>query len=253
MPTPVRKVQPGKRPARAPSTCAEDCVHLTSDSLHDLASPVNQLGSLTDLVVKKYAGNLDDEAKVLFGYLSGAVDRLQNLLTGLRTFMRVTGAPLSLRGCDANVLLASALTMIQHTVAQSGALVTHDPLPEVRCDAVQITYTLAGLIENSIKFRGERTPEIHVGAVPDQKACILSVRDNGMGIDPRHADRIFQTFKRIHGDTYPGAGMGLAIARRVMDRHHGRIWVDSQLGQGATFFLALPKRATMPASPRVGA
>lgn len=250
MPTTVRKLKRATRPAGVRSICAEDCVHLTSDSLHDLASPVNQLGSLADLIAKKYAGTLDDEAKVLFGYLSGAADRLQNLLTGLRTYMHVTGTPFSLRGCDGNVLLASALAMIQHTVAQSEALVTHDPLPEVCCDAVQITYTLAGLIENSIKFRGERTPEIHVSSLPDEKAYILSVRDNGMGIDPRHADRIFQTFKRIHGDTYPGAGMGLAIARRVMDRHHGRIWVDSQLGQGATFFLALPKRARKPASPR---
>ena len=216
-------------------------VLLTSDSMHDLASPINQIFSLSELIVEKYQRKQDEEANSLLGLLQSSAGRLQKLLGGLRKYMEIAGAPLDCSRSEGNALLAGAVAMLQHAVAQSKAVVTNDPLPELWCDPDQITYALASLIDNSIKFRGERTPEIHVGAVGDKRRWVLSIRDNGMGIDPRYAARIFGTFKRIHGETYPGAGVGLAITKRVIERHGGRIWVESELGQGTTFFLELPK------------
>jgi light-regulated signal transduction histidine kinase (bacteriophytochrome) len=237
------------RPPPGASARDEECVHLTTDSLHDLASPVNQIGSLTDLVAKRYAGVLDEDAKVLFGYLQGAAARLQNLLGGLRTYMHACGSPPARCRSDGNQLLSGALAILQYAIAQNEALVTHDPLPELYCDSDQITYVLASLIDNSIKFRSERRPEIHVSAVPEKRTWFLFVRDNGTGIDPRFATRIFASFKRIHNDQYPGAGMGLAITKRVIERHRGRIWVESELGKGATFFIELPKTDNRGATP----
>ena len=219
----------------------DDAVHLTSDSLHDLAGPVNQIRSLTDLVVKKYGDSLDEDALALFGYVQGATDRLQNLVSGMRRYMQVVRSPGPYLAYDGNALLAEALEMLQYAIAESQAVVTQDLLPVLWCDPDQIRHALVSLIENSVKFRSERTPEIHVSGAPKAEVWILSVRDNGLGIDPRHADRIFGTFKRIHNDVYPGAGVGLAIAKHVVERHGGRIWVESELGQGAVFYMELPR------------
>jgi len=230
-----------QRPAPGSSPRDEDCVQLTSDSLHDLASPINQLCSISDLMLKRCQGALDDESKTLLGYLQDAANRLQNLMSGLRSYMQVAGSAPVFRRSDGNALLAGAVAMLQHTIEQNGARITQDRLPELWCDPSQITYVLAGLIENAIKFRGEGPPEIHVGAVSQKKSWVLFVRDNGMGIDSRYASRIFGAFSRIQKDEYPGAGVGLTIAKGVIERHGGQIWVESELGQGATFFLELPK------------
>ena len=209
-----------------PAATGEVSVHLTSDSIHDLAGPINQIGSLTDLIVKKYGSSLDKDAHALFCYLPSSADRLQDLLAGMHRYMHVAGSPGAYLCCDGNALLADALGMLQYSITESGALITHDPLPELCCDASQVRCALANLIENSIKFRGERTPEIHVSAILTEVLCVLSVRDNGLGIDPRYADRIFRTFKRIHNDVYPGAGVGLAVVKHVAVRHGGRVWVE---------------------------
>jgi light-regulated signal transduction histidine kinase (bacteriophytochrome) len=239
-----------RRPAPGPSRRAEDGICLTSDSLHDLASPINQVCSLSELIFKKYEGSFEEETRVLFGLLRSSADRLKNLMGGLRTYMQVAGEPPSYRVSDGNVLLAGALAMLQHTIAQSGASITSDSLPKLWCDPSQITYALASLIENSIKFRGPQRPEIHVGALSDKRTSVLSIRDNGTGIDPRYVDRIFGAFKRIHNDAYAGSGVGLAITKRLIERHGGQIWVESELGHGSTFFVELPKVAERRTKPR---
>jgi light-regulated signal transduction histidine kinase (bacteriophytochrome) len=202
---------------------------------------VNQISSMADLMLQKYRGTLDSEAEVLFGFIQGSAKRLQNLLSGLRTYAQAVGLRSPFQFCDANSLLAAALALVRPAIDQSGALVAHEPLPELYCDPNQISYTFASLIENSIKFRGEFRPEIHISAKAEGDSLVYSFRDNGIGIDPRHRESIFGVFKRIHNDAYPGAGVGLAIAKRIIEGHGGRIWVESALGQGATFFLALPK------------
>jgi light-regulated signal transduction histidine kinase (bacteriophytochrome) len=240
---------PPSRPAGGGFPDDDCCVPLNADALHDLVGPVNQMRSMADLILKRYRGKLDDEGEALFGFMQASSDRLQNLLSGLRTYMRIVGQRQPYCNFDSSATLADALAAIQETVDQNDALVTHDPLPEVYGDANQICYTFASLIENSIKFRSECRPEIHVTATPGENDWLFSVLDNGIGIDPKHSQRIFGVFKRIHNDAYPGAGMGLPIAKRIIERHGGRIWVESHLGQGATFFFALPNTAGGAALP----
>jgi light-regulated signal transduction histidine kinase (bacteriophytochrome) len=253
MPAPSTKItsmQPRiRRPAPSSSRREEDGVCLTSDSLHDLASPINQVCSLSDLIFKKYEGRFEEETRVLFGLLRSSADRLKNLMGGLRTYMQVAAEPPCGRFSNGNALLAGALAMLQHTIARSEALVTSDSLPKLWCDPSQMTYALASLIENAIKFRGPQRPEIHIGAFSDKKTWVLSIRDNGMGIDARYLDRIFGAFKRIHNDAYAGSGVGLAITRRLIERHGGQIWVESELGHGSTFFVELPKVAERRTKP----
>jgi len=223
--------------------CDGDYLHLTSDSLHDLASPINQVCILTDLVANRCQDTLDEESKVLFGHLQSSAKRLQNLLAGLRTYMQVVSTPATYRLAHGNVLLTGALAMLQQTINRNSALIASDRMPVLWCDPAQITYVFASLIDNSIKFRSERRPEIHVGVSGTKGTWVFSVRDNGIGIESRHINRIFGIFKRVHNEEYPGPGVGLAITKRVIERHGGQIWAESQIGQGATFFVELPKIA----------
>jgi light-regulated signal transduction histidine kinase (bacteriophytochrome) len=226
-----------------PPAARDDCyVRFNADSLHDLMSPVNQIGTLVELVLNKHRGTLDQEAEALFGYVQSSARRLQNLTAGLRTYVRVAGAPGPGRLCDTNRVLAGAAASIQPEIDRNGAVVTHDPLPELYCDPNQIGYVFASIIENSIKFRGEHRPEIHVSATAQDNAWVFAVCDNGVGIDPRHVDRIFGLFKRCHNDAYPGTGVGLAITRQIVEQHGGRIWVVSQPGLGATFYFSLRRQ-----------
>jgi light-regulated signal transduction histidine kinase (bacteriophytochrome) len=219
----------------------ECCVYFTSDSMHDFAGPVNQVCAMADLFLKKYGEQLDAEAGVLIAFVQNSANRLQNLMAGLRRYRQVLCSEQPLCRCDANTLLAGALVSIQQAIDLNGAAITHDTLPELYCDPSQISYAFASLIENSIKFRREQSPEIHVSVSSEESFWVFRVRDNGIGIDPKYRDRIFGVFKRIYNEAYPGAGVGLAIVKRVVERHGGRVWVESDLGQGAIFFLALPK------------
>jgi light-regulated signal transduction histidine kinase (bacteriophytochrome) len=219
---------------------ARATVPLDSGSLHDLMGPVNQLSTMADLLATKYRGTLDSEAEALLGFIQGAAARLQNLVGGLRTYTQVVGSKAPYRLCEGNSLLATAMSLVRPAIDQSGALVAYGTLPAVYCDPAQISYTFASLIDNAIKFRGESKPEIHISAKADGERIVYAFRDNGIGIDPRHRETIFGVFKRIHNDAHPGAGVGLAIAKKTIDGHGGQIWVESSLGQGATFFLTLP-------------
>jgi len=196
--------------------------------------------SMADLILMRHRGKMDEEAEMLLGFIQASSDRLQNLLSGLRTYMRIAGCGQPYRRFDANNALAGALATVQQAIDRNDALVTHDRLPEVYGDPNQICYLFASLIENSIKFRSQCRPEIHVAAKPRDGDWLFSVRDNGIGVDPKHSGRIFGVFKRIHNEAYPGVGIGLAIAKRTIESHGGNIWVESRLGDGATFLFALP-------------
>lgn len=233
-------VQRAKSGLRHPGA-ADCCVPLDSGSLHDLFSPVNQMCSMADLVLKKYRGTLDSEAEILFGFIQGSAGRVQNLMGGLRTYMQVAGSGVPFQRCDGDSILAEALTSARPAIDLSGASVTYDPLPDLYCDPTQISYTFAALIDNAIKFRGECKPEVRIRVKVEGDRFLYSFRDNGIGIDPRHHESIFGVFKRIHNDAYPGQGVGLAIAKKIVEGHGGRIWVESSLGHGANFLLTLPK------------
>ncbi len=221
-------------------------VVLNGDSLHDLIGPVNQMRTMTDLLLKRHRADLGEEGETLCGFIQAAADRLQNLMAGMNTHLRVVSRCNPPCDFGANSILAAATTAVQQAIERSDAVVTHDELPEVYCDPTQISYVFASLIENSIKFRSERRPEIHITASPGNSDWVLfSVRDNGIGIDPKHVDRIFGAFRRVHNDAFPGAGMGLPIAKRIIERHGGRISVESHLGQGATFHFTLPHASSV--------
>jgi len=225
----------------APSEPAQECtIALNADSLHDLVGAANQMRSMADLILKRHRGQMDGQTVTLFGFLQEASDKLEKLLGGMRTYMRVVGEARPYHHFDANAVLTGALATVQDTVDRSGARITYDRLPEIYGDPNQIGYVFAALAGNAIKFRGDNVPQIHIGAAPDPQGWRFSVADNGIGIDPKNSERVFGVFKRLHNDEYPGAGIGLSIARGVVERHGGRIWVESQLGQGSTFYFTLP-------------
>ena len=221
----------------------QDCVVcLNSASLHELSSPINQLCSMSDLVLIRYKGTLDNDAELLLGFIRNSAGRLQNLLAGLKTYFDLIEPEGPVRRCRAEDLLRRALATLQPRINEAGAVVTHDVLPELDCDPDQIAFVFASLIDNAIKFRGPESPRIHVGAASSVKAWIISVRDNGIGIDPRHHKSIFGVFKRLNNDRYPGAGMGLAIVMRIAERHHANVRVESAPGEGATVVIEFPKQ-----------
>lgn len=225
-----------------PSRTEEWSIPLDSDSLHELAGPVSRVCSLVALLFKKYGCRLDDDAGMLFGLIDKSTTRLQDLLDGLEKYTQVVGSPGPHRHCDTGSLLDDSVQSIRRAIDENHAAVTHDALPELYCDPIQLQFAFASLIENSIKFRSEARPMVHVSAVSKETTWVFSVQDNGIGIAPKNHDRIFGVFTKVHQEVYPGAGVGLAIVRRVIEQHHGRIWVESGLGHGTTFFFSLPRR-----------
>ncbi len=236
----IRVGVPPSRTGLGSSPVEECSVHLNSDSLHDLVSPMNQMRSMAGLILKRYRNDLDDDAEVMFRLFENSAERLENLVAGLRTYIRVVGARQPYGRSDGNALLAGALASLRPAIEQNRALVTHQQLPEVYGDPAQISCAFASLIENAIKFRSEQIPEIDVSVNLEEDFHLFCVRDNGIGIEPRHSERIFSAFKRINNGAYPGAGMGLAITKQIIEQHGGQIWVESQLGGGASFYFTLP-------------
>lgn len=223
---------------------SETWINLNPDSLHDLAGPIHQISSMVELLVRKHQGLIDQETETLIGFIRNSADRLDLLLEGLNRYSEATGSSGVYLTTALNELLSNSLKSLREVIRQSEAVVTHDSLPEVHCDPSRVTYVFGSLIENALKFRREVKPEIHVSAVAHDEDWVLSIRDNGIGIAPAYHQRIFGVFKRVHQGTYPGAGVGLSIVQRIIEDHGGRIWVESEPGQGATFFFTLPRQGS---------
>jgi light-regulated signal transduction histidine kinase (bacteriophytochrome) len=199
--------------------------------------------SYLQLLERRYKGQLDADADDFINFAVDGANRMNELIRGLLTYSRVgtQGAPFELSDCQA--VVQRVLTNLEVSIEESGALVTCDPLPQVVANSRQLEQLFQNLIANAIKFRGNRRPEIHVGVEKRDTSRPFSVRDNGIGIESQYAERIFALFQRLHThDEYPGAGIGLAICKRIVERHGGRIWVESEPGQGATFYSTIPQR-----------
>ena len=224
------------------ATAIEECrVPFTADSLHDLASPINQVGTMAGLLANRYRNRLDEDANALLNYMERSTRHLQSLVAGLNRYIQIAGLPGPYRLCSGDELLAGALEPIQGLIDSQGALVTHTALPELYCHPGQIRAVFASLIENSIQFRREDHPEVHVSAASTENTWLLSVKDNGLGIAPRHRERVFALFTRAHQLPNPGAGVGLAIVRRIVENHQGQVWIESEVGRGTTVSFTLPQ------------
>jgi light-regulated signal transduction histidine kinase (bacteriophytochrome) len=189
------------------------------------------------LLQQEYADKLDAKAGEYLCFARQSVDRMHALIDDLRTVARVTTGGKPLKPVDCQEVLDAALTNLTAEIDQSGARVTHDELPTVMADSTQLMQLLQNLIGNGIKYCKDRSPEIHVGADPADRDWQIGVSDNGIGVTAADQDRIFEIFQRGHVDEgeYSGTGVGLAVCKRIVQRHGGRIWVQSEPGKGSTF------------------
>ena len=208
---------------------------------HDLQEPLRMVTSYTQLLARRYREKLDEDAHEFIGYAVEGVTRMQSLISDLLAYSRVGSRGGTFERVELNAVLERTLDVLRSAIEDAGAEVTVDPLPAVTADAVQIGQLLQNLVGNALKFRGDAPPRVHVGARREGDHWLLSVRDNGIGIAPEYAQRIFVIFQRLHTRTdYPGTGIGLSICKKIVERHGGRIWVESVEGEGATFYFTLP-------------
>ena len=209
---------------------------------HDLQEPLRMISSYTQLLAERYGDKLDDKAKKYIGYAVDGAIRLQAQINDLLTYSRVGTRGKPLEPTDSHAALGEAIRNLSSAIEESRALVVNDDLPTVRADAVQLALVFQNLIANAIKFHGEESPCVHVSARDQGTEWVFSVKDNGIGIDPKFAERLFVIFQRLHTrEEYPGSGIGLAICKRIVERHGGRIWFESEPGKGSTFFFTVPK------------
>ncbi|QLE44223.1 GAF domain-containing protein [Nostoc sp. C052] len=230
---------------------------------HDLQEPLRMVTSYLQLLERRYKNQLDANADQFITYAVDGARRMQTLINDLLNYSRVStrGQPFMLVDC--NVILEQAIANLQLAIADSRAVVTYDTLPQVMADATQLTQVLQNLIANAIKFCQHQQPRIHIGLgtgdwglgdkgaggeinnapypMPTANEYLFWVRDNGIGLESQYAERIFIIFQRLHGrDKYQGTGIGLAICKKIIERHGGRIWVESKPGQGSTFYFTIP-------------
>lgn len=218
---------------------------------HDLQTPLRSIVSFSQILQSNLEGNLNEKNQALLGQIIEATHRMHLLVRDLLSYSRVDSQAKPLEPVDFGEVLQTLLQTLKHFIEETGAEITHGDLPVVWGDRGQLTQVLQNLIENGIKYHGTETPRIHIQAERQGGAWLFSVRDNRIGIAPRHFDKIFEIFKRLHSQrAYPGTGIGLAICRRIVERHGGRIWVESEPGRGSIFHFTLPDNLSEP--PRTG-
>jgi light-regulated signal transduction histidine kinase (bacteriophytochrome) len=207
---------------------------------HDLQEPLHLTAGYVQLLARRYKGKLDDDADEFINYALEGVNRMRNLIADLLTYSRIgtrgkAFAPVSLEDVFQHVI-----QNLHDAIEHEGATITHDPLPSVLADDDQMISLLQNLIDNALKFHGAERPYVHIGARQLEDRWLIFVRDNGIGIDAQYTERVFVIFQRLHRqDQYAGTGIGLAICRKIVERHGGRIWVDSEPGKGSTFYFTL--------------
>src|SRR5882762_4002452 len=206
--------------------------------------PLRMVSSYTQLLMRRYGDKLDGDAKDFTAFIVDGATRMKQLIEDLLAYSRVGTRDKNFKAADAGSSLRRALTNLRAAIQDSGATVTQDKLPAIPCDEVQLAQLFQNLIGNALKFRKpDAAPAVHVGAADQGAEWEFTVRDNGIGIEPQYFERIFMVFQRLHDKgEYPGTGIGLAIVKKVVERHGGRIWVQSQPGTGTTFHFTMPKQ-----------
>ncbi len=208
---------------------------------HDLQEPLRMVASYVQLLQERYRGRLDGDADEFIGYAVDGANRMQRLINDLLALSRVATSKKEIKPTDATTALGMARANLELLIEESRGVVTNDTLPTVSADETQLAQLFQNLITNSMKFRGEEPPRVHVSARPEGGEWVFSVRDNGIGFEPEHAERIFTIFQRLNPRSeYRGTGIGLAISKTIVERHGGRIWAESVLGEGSTFYFTVP-------------
>ena len=214
--------------------------HFAYIASHDLQTPLRGINGFAQLLQEDYRGRLDPTADDYLERIVLESTRMKSLITDLLTYSRVESRARPFQPTDLNRVADEVIGLLAPSIEDSNGRVTRDDLPVVAGDASQLIHLLQNLIENGLKYHGEEPPHVHVRAVQDGGEWIISVRDNGIGIAPEHHERIFDVFRRLHTqEEYPGTGIGLAVCRRIVARHGGRIWLQSRVGEGSEFLFTL--------------
>lgn len=210
---------------------------------HDLQEPLRMVASYSELLLRNVGPHLSDaaDAEKLVGFIREGIDRMERLILGLLTYSKVVhDAEQDLRTVDANEAVREAIRHLNGSIREAGAQIITGDLPKVRADATQLVQIFQNLIGNAVKYHQKGSPpQIRISAAPDGDDWVFVVRDNGIGIAAEHHERIFHIFKRLHREEYPGLGIGLALTKRLVEMHGGRIWVESEQGAGSTFLFTL--------------
>ena len=243
----IRDITERKRAVETLQRTADDLARSNKDleqfayvTAHDLKEPLRMVTGFMGLLKDHCQGKLDAKSDEYIGFASDAATRMQGLIDDLLAYSRAGRGQLT-ECTDVAAVLTRVLQTLSVSIQQSAAVITHDPLPTIASNPLELSQVFQNLIANAITFRRERTPEIHIGAQRQAGGWLFAVRDNGIGIDSQFAERIFLIFQRLHTrEQYPGTGIGLAICKKVVERHGGRIWVESQPGEGSTFCFTIP-------------
>lgn len=208
---------------------------------HDLQEPLRTIGSYLQLIERRYKDKLDKDAEEFIGFAVDGAKRMQAMIGGLLEYSRVETRGKQFVQVKCEEVLQAVIDNLQMTIADSGAQLTHESLPVVTGDFNQLTQLFQNLIINGIKFRKLEQPHVHISALLKDREWVFAIHDDGIGIEPKYFDRLFRIFQRLHlREEYPGTGMGLAICKRIVERHGGRIWIESEFGKGSTFYFTIP-------------
>jgi PAS domain S-box-containing protein len=219
----------------------EDLQQFAYAASHDMQEPLRTVASYVQLLQRRYTGKLDEQADEYIRYAVDGAKRMRSLIEDLLAYSRAGADHLPMRETDARTILQQTLEALRASIQDSGAQITHGELPLVMADDAQFALLLQNLVSNAIKYRRPGVaPRIHIGALRRGGEWVFSVRDNGSGFDAVHAEAVFAPFKRLHGREVAGTGIGLALCRRIVERHGGRIWAESRKGEGSTFSFTLP-------------
>lgn len=217
----------------------EDLKRFASVAAHELKEPLRAMARYSELLEGDLGGELPDKARESLGFVRDGVERMQRLVDGLLALSRVSAGWQGFEACDCNTLVDRAIRSLQPAVEETGAVVRREGLPTLLGDPEELEHVFQNLISNALKFRGAEAPDVRISVAKTQDEFVFSVRDNGIGVDPEFSDKIFEIFTRLHPER-PGSGVGLALCRRVVERHGGRIWVESNSGGGAKFSFTIP-------------
>ncbi|MDP4174829.1 MAG: ATP-binding protein [Bacteroidota bacterium] len=210
---------------------------------HDLREPLRMVTSYAQLIARRYREKLDDEAEVFIKYLVDGTNRMQMLIDGLLLYSRTTSKKNTLKQTDLNVVLQEVLDDLKISIEEKHAEIKQGTLPNILADPIQIRQLFQNLISNAIKYNKSQTPIVEISSQESLTDWCFSVKDNGIGIEQDQFDRIFKIFQRLHRqEEFPGTGIGLAVCKKIIERHEGRIWIESYPGKGSVFYFTIPKK-----------